>query len=225
MRDVITFSFQYAPRKVLERSGIAWPNARIFQKVPSSPYPRSDMDAHAHSPQRAEKPVSGTIGTKCSPKQHGIPIALQDSKWARKLQMIPDDPFVAPGTSSQTHRKTSDDISMADYTAYARSSKNPSEMSGVALQQLNFPQQMQRAAAEEILQELSPAKKRALVDLIMSSKSSESASMKSTANFADEMLSASDGAQKPPTVRSSSVQRRSSTGSRRSASGQSATMS
>ncbi|KAJ9498717.1 2-isopropylmalate synthase (Alpha-isopropylmalate synthase) (Alpha-IPM synthetase) [Exophiala xenobiotica] len=68
-RDVVTFSFQHAPQNVLEYSGIAWPNMRLFGKVSKRsmrPPPISSRlppvpghEAHSHSPRRTAGAING----------------------------------------------------------------------------------------------------------------------------------------------------------------------
>lgn len=225
VRDVVIFSFQHAPKHILEYSGIAWPNARMFQRTPGTLVPQPDMDAHAHSPQRSKRPAMRMTNTKSAQKQSTSPTSLQSSKWAGKASIISDDPFIAPVQSSRSRRKTSDDVSMPDCAAKVNSSKNASEMSGVTTQQLDFAQQLERAAVDEIFDSLSPAKKQALIDYLSTPKQVESISQRSSKTLTASRTSATDSAQRPHKIKAIASHRRSSTESRRSTSGQSTTMS
>lgn len=226
LRDVVAFSFQHAPKNILEYSGIAWPNARMFQKTVAPTLQRSDFDSHAHSPQRSVATTMDMHIKRTMHKKPATPISLQSSKWAGKTPIPVDDPFIGPARASHTHRKTSGDVSMSDYVSSTNSSKNNSEMSGVAIQQSDFPQQVNRAAFDEILSALSPARRQALLDALTLSKQpsiTSASTSKTLANSSDSSLTSIQPVSRPaPTLTN---MRRLSTDSRRSMSGQSATMS
>lgn len=160
LRDVVAFSFQHAPRHVLEYSGLAWPNAGMFRKA-APPAPKFNFEAHAHSPQRPSELKT----------QKSVPAAVSlhsVSPWSAKPTATADDPFVDPGRilTVLKQRKTSTDVSMPDYPA----SKNPTEMSGVAIQEQDFQEQVSRAAIDEIVRALTPSKRYALLNALSPSK-------------------------------------------------------
>ncbi|KAK6865451.1 NADH dehydrogenase -like protein [Apiospora arundinis] len=63
VKNLITFSFQHAPMDILESSGIAWPNPRMWYRSPiqnqSMPVPTQahtgGSEAHIHSPRRGSE--------------------------------------------------------------------------------------------------------------------------------------------------------------------------
>ncbi|KAK5070947.1 hypothetical protein LTR64_003921 [Lithohypha guttulata] len=156
LRDVVAFSFQHAPQHILDHSGIAWPNARMFQKK-ILPKPQSDFQAHAHSPQRSGKQYAQT--------PMPIPGSMHASaSWSSAQALVADDPFVGPSVTAKSffersQRKAHTDVSMSDYPT----KKNESEMSDVAIQPPNFQQQVGRANVEEIIRALTPSKRAALL--------------------------------------------------------------
>lgn len=220
LRDVVAFSFQHAPRNVLEYSGIAWPNARMFQK-PSAHGARTDFEAHAHSPQR-------------STKQHAskaVPGAIElhaAGPLPEKFVSMSEDPFVGPRhtIAVQQSRKPSTDIAFFDFAR----NKNQSEMSGVVMQQLDFQQQMDRAAVDEIVRALTPMKRFALLDALSPSKHTKTVPHGSTVDPAqpalyNRVLSSRTFAPSMRQRSASGETHRSSTGNQRSTSGHSTVMS
>ncbi|KAK8125973.1 uncharacterized protein PG998_001732 [Apiospora kogelbergensis] len=63
VKNLVTFSFQHAPMDILESSGIAWPNPRMWYRSPaqnqSMPVPtqahKDGSEAHIHSPRRGSE--------------------------------------------------------------------------------------------------------------------------------------------------------------------------
>ncbi|KAI1383516.1 uncharacterized protein F4822DRAFT_440557 [Hypoxylon trugodes] len=71
VKNIVAFSFQHAPIDVLEGSGIAWPNPRMWRRTPFNPtmpvpsrHHEDGADAHLHSPRRRStsymKGISGS---------------------------------------------------------------------------------------------------------------------------------------------------------------------
>jgi len=225
VRDVVVFSFQHAPRHILEYSGIAWPNPRMFQRGSISSMKQSSFEPHAHSPQRSTNSTMDTYGKPTVHKKPLMSTSLQSSKWAGKPSGTVEDPFIGHVQGSGRPRKTSTDVSMPDYMVSYHSSKNNSEMSGVSIAQSDFEQQVSRAAAEEILSNLSPSRRQALLDTLTPLKqpmATTTGTMKPLAKSNEESAMSAQ-----PVLQSATLlnTRRPSTDSRRSVSGQSAAMS
>ncbi|RDW77337.1 hypothetical protein BP6252_05390 [Coleophoma cylindrospora] len=65
IKNIVAFSFQHAPRNVLEASSIAWPNTAMWHRFPSPtlhnvqhmppPYLGGGTELHAHSPRRTKQ--------------------------------------------------------------------------------------------------------------------------------------------------------------------------
>lgn len=220
LRDVVAFAFQHAPQggfkpfshecnadltstDVLEYSGIAWPNARLFEnkstvagrqpilntRTTSTPGP----EAHAHSPQRAaggnRDDVWGRIASRAEQglaNYHYRGERALDSTGSRKLSMTPmaqaltgaNDPFIAPGPSSigwkSSARKISTDDSMPDYASHSTDHSRAGTDMSVSWPRRDFQKHMDEAAIEEIVQALSSAKKGQLLTALSPEKSSSS---------------------------------------------------
>lgn len=227
LRDVVAFSFQHAPRHILEHSGIAWPNARMFQKsaTPVSTPAANNFDAHAHSPQRPNTSAAMGQGKPVAQKANLISMHSAGT-WIRK-PTASEDPFVDPTQNTTVHskRKTNTDVSMTD----ASISRNQSEMSGVAMQQPDFQQQVHQAAVEEIIRALTPTKRNALLNALSPSKQPDTAianirggTVKPAPHNRVQSMKVFEPALRPQSADGS---RKSSSGSRRSISGQSTSMS
>lgn len=229
LRDVVAFSFQHAPRNILEHSGIAWPNARILQRsgTPVSIPPAASFDAHAHSPQRQTTPTAMQQGKQVNQKANLISMHSAGT-WIRKPTSS-EDPFVDPAQNMAVHpkRKTNTDISMTD----ASVSRNQSEMSGMAMQQPDFQQQVNQAAVEEIIRALTPMKRNALLNALSPSKQPGAVAAAADGRGGTVKLAPYNRAQSrrtfQPTLRprSANGSRKSSSDSRRSISSQSTIMS
>lgn len=158
LRDVVVFSFQHSPRELLEYAGIAWPNARMFQKT-ADPKPQLDFQAHAHSPQ-------GSIKHNTQQQTTALNGSHPSTSWSgsQARTLSPDDPFIGPSMSffGRRQQTSSGDISMLDYSA----SKRGSEMSGVSIAKPAFLEQVNRANIDELVQALTPSKRAALLDAL-----------------------------------------------------------
>jgi len=228
LRDIVAFSFQHAPRNILEHSGIAWPNARMFQRAatPASTTPTTtDYDAHAHSPQRPN--TAGAMHQSRPVHQKANLISMHSAgTWSRKPTPS-EDPFIdsAQGKVLHPKKKTNTDISMTD----AKPSRDQSEMSGVAMQEPDFQQQVNQAAVEELIRALTPTKRNALLNALSPSKQPDQAiagirggRVKPAPHNRVQSMMSFEPRLRPPSVNGS---RKSSSDSRRSVSGQSTTMS
>lgn len=155
LRDIVAFSFQHAPREILEKTKIAWPNAAMFQKA-STPLRQPNSIAHGHSPQRHLKQTSGRAVWK--------PILDPATDWSLRQPRREDDPFIGPAQSSifRTSRQVTSDDSMSQ----SRPPRNQSEMSDIKMQQPDFQQQVNRAAIDEIVRALTPRKRAALLNAL-----------------------------------------------------------
>jgi len=227
LRDIVAFSFQHAPKNILEQSGIAWPNARMFltASTPVSTPPATIFDAHAHSPQQ---PNCSATTQRVNPANRKASLISMHSAgtWTRKLASS-DDPFVDPTqrVKMAPKRKTNTDVSMTD----ASVSRDQSEMSGVAMQQPDFQQQVKQAAVEELIRALTPTKRNALLNALSPSKQPDAVtpSMRGgTVKLVPHNLTRPVKTLEP-TLRSQSANgsRKTSSDSRRSVSGQSTAMS
>lgn len=214
LRDVVAFSFQHAPRGILEKTQIAWPSAAMFQKAAVS-LQQPDTSAHAHSPSRSEKQHLNRNIWK--------PTLGQPGEWSLKQPRGEDDPFVGPAQSSifRPSRKTTSDVSTADYPT----ARTQSEMSDVKLQQPDFQQQVNRAAIDEIVRALTPRKRAALLNALSPTDLSSSSASQPKALPHNRIVSvkAFDPMIRPRSAAGSL--RRSSNESRRSTSGNSTVMS
>ncbi|CEJ93748.1 hypothetical protein VHEMI09318 [[Torrubiella] hemipterigena] len=119
IKNLVSFSFQHVPAKILESSGIAWPNERMWQAVrfnssmtvPTLP---SDVpDSHAHSPRKRSKPI----------KTAKFPMA-QDRNWptndgpiAHQQLGFAGDLRLGDGIHGRMNhdKKSNTDSSMPDY--------------------------------------------------------------------------------------------------------------
>lgn len=225
------FSFQHAPKHILEYSGIAWPNARMFSTVVQNAQV-NNFDAHAHSPRRQsatavqkERKQGKSIATSSTGS-----VPLHASKWAPtvvKKGAAIDDPFIEPSQEPKQRlpRRTNMDVSMKD--ASAASSKNSSEMSGVEVEKPGVERFMGKAGVEEILGVLSPAQRDCLLQALLPLKQD------AVYSTGDSKVPTQNQIQGPVTLVAASHSqlaltqddRQCSTGSQRSASGQSGTMS
>ncbi len=188
---------------VLEYSGIAWPNLRMFESIqrdPRRPGPVSTrlpsgigQDAHAHSPQR-----SMSAGLRNS--LHGLDSAAVPGHQtyyssgntvitkasssqpnglvsARALTRD-EDPFMGPAsTSRQWRMKTrsnSTDETMPDYMSAGIGHSRTSTDMSVQWPRRDFQRHMDEAAVDEIVQALSPEKRDELLDALSPMKSSSS---------------------------------------------------
>ncbi|KIW88621.1 uncharacterized protein Z519_10667 [Cladophialophora bantiana CBS 173.52] len=87
LRDVVAFSFQHAPQDVLEYSGIAWPNPKMFRILPNKPARPlpigsrvsgiSGHEAHSHSPQRLP-PIASRSKRRSTNEYHQKLLDVQD---------------------------------------------------------------------------------------------------------------------------------------------------
>ncbi|KAL8691700.1 MAG: hypothetical protein Q9218_003137 [Villophora microphyllina] len=126
LKNIVSFSFQHVPLAILEDTGIAWPNAGMWQQ-PSQPLYKSptqpgivDLDAHAHSPRRRNASATVIAPQLLSQASMLPPPArpstmITDSSWTSAAQI--HDPFLehrAPRIWG-TRVSTSDD-SMPDYS-------------------------------------------------------------------------------------------------------------
>lgn len=219
LRDIVAFSFQHAPRNVLEYSGIAWPNARMFSKTAQST-PKANFDAHAHSPQR---PLDVFNQRKSMPMSlHAV------GPQSGKQVLSTEDPFVEQpkDVRRQTRPKTMSDVSISDRPI----GRNQSEMSGVSFTQADFLQQVNRAAVDEIIQALTPTKRAALLNALSpaggpNSMGSTAAPSTSTSVPSNRSMSTKLFSPALQAHMAANRTRHSSSESRRSTSGHSAVMS
>lgn len=158
LRDVVIFSFQHSPKELLAYASISWPNARMFEKAAMST-PRSDHQAHAHSPQ-------GSVRHKTQPTISAMNGLHPTSSWSgsQTRTLVPDDPFVGPAVNffGRKQHSSSGDVSMPDYPG----SKRGTDMSGVSIAKPDFIGQINRANIDELVQALTPSKRAALMDAL-----------------------------------------------------------
>jgi hypothetical protein len=214
LRDVVAFSFQHAPAgecpiigktgtltdnaaEILEYSGIAWPNQRMFMDSQRSAT-RSDpietqtsrvsgYEAHSHSPQRL--PPIASRGKDCvvdsadaktqGPQSSAFGL-LKNTPGSHKVistaLVQEDDPFVSSRQSPNDVqrwramlRSTSHDISMPDYVS--KKSTAPTEMSGISFTRSGFERQVNEANPQEIVDALSPRRQEELLRALSASNS------------------------------------------------------
>lgn len=229
LREVVVFSFQHAPKHILEYSGIAWPNARMFALAMQNTR-TNNFDAHAHSPRRPGSTTRQTGTQSMQSTNTSLPVSgtLHASKWApaaAKAGSTIEDPFVEPPQKlkSQSQRRTNLDVSMKDASA---SSKNPSEMSGVEIEQPGLEQHISRAGVDEILGALTPSRKNSLLHAVKQhvTKDMDGGTPKSLLTNQTQSTNVFSTANRPQPV-FERAGRQCSTESRRSASGQSGKMS
>lgn len=158
LREIAVFSFQHAPKHILEYSGIAWPNDRMF--VSSHANCRgSNYDAHAHSPRRPSSTTRQRETVQAQmPTNTPESIALYTRRWVPpsiKPTNVGEDPFVGPSQTfrASLQRRTNVDVSMHDLST---SNRSLSEMSGVETEQHGLEQPIHKAGADEILRVLIP---------------------------------------------------------------------
>ncbi|ETN46139.1 uncharacterized protein HMPREF1541_00323 [Cyphellophora europaea CBS 101466] len=204
LRDVVAFSFQHAPQDVLEYSGIAWPNARLFETKTQStrqPGPISTRtvsltghEAHAHSPQRSTRSrddVWARIASKVDQPYRAYAFRSGPSADSRFGTLPaghsinvhglsgPNDPFIAPGPESSigwrsVNRKTSTDESMPDYTSHGTEYSRAETEMSITWPRRDFQKHMDEATVEELIEALSPTKKGQLLYALSPTKSSSS---------------------------------------------------
>lgn len=219
LRDIIAFSFQHAPQgtcydhgrvipltdgvDVLEYSGIAWPNARLFESRPLSTRRQPPLstrlssltghEAHAHSPQRSaprRDDVWDRIASKADLSYRGFVSRLDPATDHRFGGMHPvqagtsnalsgsNDPFIAPPPDSsigwRSARKTSTDESMPDYMSYGTDNSRAETEMSITWPRRDFQKHMDEAAIEEIIDALSPAKKVQLLSALSPGTTSSS---------------------------------------------------
>lgn len=214
LRDIVVFSFQHAPREILEKTQIAWPSAAMFQKA-AMLFQQPDASVHAHSPSRSGKHKTDRNVLK--------PTINHPGEWSLKQPRAEEDPFIGPAKSLmyKPSRKLASDVTMADFPT----TRTQSEMSDIKLQQPDFQQQVNRAAIDEIVRALTPRKRAALLNALspMDLPSSSFSQPKTLPHSRIVTVKAFD-----PTIRPRSAignLRRSSNESQRSTSGNSTIMS
>ena len=156
-RDVVTFSFQHAPRQVLEQTEIAWPNKAMFRKAEATTVRKLDTSAHAHSPMSSSKHAPAEVSKNSDIMRAG-------RSYQSKRSTSNDDPFVEARRRSTVpaSRKGPSDTSMADVPC----TRDQSEMSDISLAGPDFLQQVNRAAIDEIVRALTPDKRLALFNAL-----------------------------------------------------------
>lgn len=194
---VLTYSID-----VLEYSGIAWPNARLFESCgPTSRRPPqlstrvpsvTGHEAHAHSPQRSainREDVWTRIATRADQSHKEYPFRTGVAASSRfGSQVLPttsnalsgtNDPFIAPAPESSlgwrsATRKFSTDESMPDYVSHGTDSSRADTDMSINWPRRDFQRHMDEAAVEEIIEALSPTKKGQLLNALSPSNMSSS---------------------------------------------------
>jgi hypothetical protein len=186
--------------EVLDFSGIAWPNSRMFESIqrdPRRPMPvenrsnRATMfDSHAHLAQ-ATASVNASqlaVGYASGPGDTGRPsrsggIHPAPSAPTLPLHSVPalsndDDPFMGPSSAVSRWRgkvSHSTDDTMPDFEQVDSShTRGSTDMSGVSWPRRDFQRHMDEAAIDEIIEALSPEKRSQLKEVLSPAESSSS---------------------------------------------------
>ncbi|KIW15489.1 hypothetical protein PV08_05535 [Exophiala spinifera] len=200
-RDVVCFSFQHAPQNILEYSGIAWPNMRIFGRaakrssrpppIGSRLPPATAHESHSHSPRRVPDaaPSDRPSSREFKPFQNLLKAeTFSDLKSdsVTKLSMLTatrkvsptssvdgEDPFLDPLRTRRYWRKQmrSSSHDMPMFDYTSTNSGAPTEMSGLSFPKANFLKHMREANPEEIVEALSPLRKERLLEVLSASQS------------------------------------------------------
>jgi uncharacterized membrane protein len=192
------FADEYA--EVLDFSGIAWPNSRMFESIqrdprrPMSIENRSNrttmFDSHAHLAQ-ATAGVNASqlaVGYASGPGETGRPspsdgIHPLPPAPTLPLHSVPalsngDDPFMGPSSAVSRWRgkvSHSTDDTMPDFEHVDSShTRGSTDMSGVSWPRRDFQRHMDEAAIDEIIEALSPEKRNQLKEVLSPAESSSS---------------------------------------------------
>ncbi|KIW44504.1 uncharacterized protein PV06_02967 [Exophiala oligosperma] len=200
-RDVVSFSFQHAPQYILEYSGIAWPNMRLFARalkrstrpppIGSRLPPATAHESHSHSPRR----MPGAVALERPSSRDTEPFqnllnaeAFSDLKSdsvtkpslltaTRKVSPTSsaeyEDPFLGPAGSTRhwRMRMRSSSHDIPMFDYSSNYSGAPTEMSGLSFPKANFLKHMREANPEEIVEALSPVRKERLLEVLSASQS------------------------------------------------------
>lgn len=183
---------------MLEYSGIAWPNARLFENKPAGLRRPATLntrstgiagpEAHAHSPQRLSGGREDAWGrmsrrVEASSKEYAYrsPFGGVHSTATPVVGALSgtNDPFFAPVPDSSigwrsSARKTSTDDIMPDYASHSTERSRADTDMSVTWPRRDFQKHMDEAAVNEIIEALSPSKKGQLLSALSPERSSSS---------------------------------------------------